>query len=721
MLGLVDNKFIIGRDEFSPISAEIHYFRVQKRYWSICFERIKKAGFRIISSFVPWNLHEEQPGKFDFQGFDNPFKDLVVFLELAREFGFKIILRPGPWIKSEWPGGGLPSYIFSDESLIARNNSGGLLMANNSGGVKPDYQPSYLHPKYISHVKRYIGGLVEAIQNYIFPKGPVFLIQLDNEITFGGNDKLFDADYNSYFTNELYPAFLENKYEHVKNLPSCYGKTRSFNNIAPPIELVLKRPDQLIQYFDWLEFKGNVLEDYITILRDRWESMGVGCMFSVTVPSSKDYIIPVPWEKIRSDRTILGTPIDSSDDINQIGRKLKLNQNLTGYCWSSQLAAGAPHNSDSHIPSVDYRKQRFLLISSLAAGLKGLNYYMFVGRNRWVGSPLDEDGTVNQSYDYIRKLNLAYDVIDISSTKSKSAIAIGIYKPYQWFNQIATKGGFDYINDLVNQTFSHLTLDFSGLSHNYDIYDLESSEGLMRLDEFNEKKIMFVPCAEIMSDELQKKLVEVITGGMTVVLIGILPKYNMLFKPSRILSKNLGLSTKISYGSAHITANDFSFKSLQYGYIQNKGTAKAIAKAGAKVVGAYKKLGKGKFYYFTYDLSAKGESGKLGFLKELLDENNITTPVSCSDPQIQVVIHTNDKGILLYILNTDLNPSTNVSTKKVVVAVDLSQVGFRQAKVVLHDIFDPEAKINTSSQAFKEGLIFEIGHLDARLYFIPKK
>jgi len=721
LLGFVDNKFVIGRDEFLPISAEIHYFRVQKRYWSICFERIKKSGFRIISSFVPWNLHEERPGEFDFQGFDNPFKDLVVFLELAREFGFKIILRPGPWIKSEWPDGGLPKYIFSDESLIARDSSGGLLMATNSGGVKPSYQPSYLHPKYISHVKRYIGGLVEAIQNYIFPKGPVFLIQLDNEITFGGNDELFSADYNSHFVNELYPAFLEDKYENVKNLPSCYGKTRSFNNITPPIELVLKKPDYLIQYFDWLEFKGRVVEDYITILRDRWESLGVGCMFSVTVPSSKDCTIPVSWEKIRSDRTILGTSIDSSDDINQISRKLRLNRNLAGYCWSSQLAAGAPHNNNSQPPLIDYRKQRFLLISSLAAGLKGLNYYMFVGRNLWAGSPLDEDGTVNENYDCIRKLNLAYDVIDISSTKSKSAIALGLYKPYQWFNQIIGESGFDYINDIVDQTFKYLTIDLGGLNYNYDIYDLESSNEFMRLDEFSEKKIMFVPCAEIMSDELQKRLVELVTGGMTVVFIGLLPKYNMHFKPSKILSKNLGLSTKISYSSANVTADDYSFKSLQYGYIQSRGTAKTIAKTGAKVIGVSKKLGKGKFYYFTYDLSAKGEPGKLGFLKKLLDENEISTPVSCSDPQIQVVIHTNDKGILLYILNTDMSTSTDNSTKKVIVAVDLSQAGFRQAKVVLHDIFDPEVKISTTSTALKEGIIFEIGNLDAHLYFIPKK
>jgi len=68
-----------------------------------------------------------------------------------------------------------------------------------------------------------------------------------------------------------------------------------------------------------------------------------------------------------------------------------------------------------------------------------------------------------------------------------------------------------------------------------------------------------------------------------------------------------------------------------------------------------------------------------------------------------------------------MSTSTDNSTKKVIVAVDLSQAGFRQAKVVLHDIFDPEVKISTTSTALKEGIIFEIGNLDAHLYFIPKK
>ena len=62
MLKVANNKLVIGKEEYYPFSAEMHYFRVNKRYWSICFERIRKAGFRIISTCVPWNLHESAIG-----------------------------------------------------------------------------------------------------------------------------------------------------------------------------------------------------------------------------------------------------------------------------------------------------------------------------------------------------------------------------------------------------------------------------------------------------------------------------------------------------------------------------------------------------------------------------------------------------------------------------------------------------------------------------------
>lgn len=54
---------------------------------------------------MPWNLHEPEPGKFDFTG----MLDVSAFLKMAQSLKLHVILRPGPYICSEWDFGGLPA------------------------------------------------------------------------------------------------------------------------------------------------------------------------------------------------------------------------------------------------------------------------------------------------------------------------------------------------------------------------------------------------------------------------------------------------------------------------------------------------------------------------------------------------------------------------------------------------------------------------------------
>ena len=153
MLGVIGNKFSIGRETYHPFSAELHYFRIEKRHWSICFERIKRAGYRIITTAVPWNIHQDDKKFIDFNGMTDPKKDLIVFLELAREFGFKVILRPGPWVGGQLKNGGLPEFLYRDLKLLARDAKGQELKLNDDYGVDGGYLPSYLHSNFQFYIR----------------------------------------------------------------------------------------------------------------------------------------------------------------------------------------------------------------------------------------------------------------------------------------------------------------------------------------------------------------------------------------------------------------------------------------------------------------------------------------------------------------------------------------------------------------------------------------
>ena len=213
MIALSEHKILIGKEEYLPFSAEIHYFRVPKRYWSICFERIKRAGFKIISTVIPWNHHEDQNREFDFSGFADQSKDLIVFIELAREFGFKMIVRPGPFINAQVNRNGLPSFLDKYPDIYAKNSEGKILRAVSQDDVEVSGFPSLMNPRYLNFVKHYLNGLTEIIKNYIYPRGPIFMIELGSDNFFGGNFDPKSSDYNEYNMKELYPEFLENLYQ----------------------------------------------------------------------------------------------------------------------------------------------------------------------------------------------------------------------------------------------------------------------------------------------------------------------------------------------------------------------------------------------------------------------------------------------------------------------------------------------------------------------------
>ena len=70
-------------------------------------QKAKALGCNAITTYVFWNLHEPRPGQFDFSG----NLDLAAYIRTAQEEGLYIILRPGPYICTEWDFGGLPAWL----------------------------------------------------------------------------------------------------------------------------------------------------------------------------------------------------------------------------------------------------------------------------------------------------------------------------------------------------------------------------------------------------------------------------------------------------------------------------------------------------------------------------------------------------------------------------------------------------------------------------------
>jgi beta-galactosidase len=115
--GWKGNDFLLDGKPFVIRSGEMHYPRVPRIYWRDRFKKARAMGLNVITTYVFWNLHEPSPGKFDFTG----DLDIAEFIREAGQEGLYVIVRPGPYICSEWDFGGFPAWLLKTPDIKVRS------------------------------------------------------------------------------------------------------------------------------------------------------------------------------------------------------------------------------------------------------------------------------------------------------------------------------------------------------------------------------------------------------------------------------------------------------------------------------------------------------------------------------------------------------------------------------------------------------------------------
>lgn len=99
------NQFLLDGKPFQILSGEMHYARIPRAYWRARMEMAKAMGLNTIATYVFWNVHEPEPGVWNFTGND----DLPEFLREAQQEGLHVILRAGPY--SPAPSGSSAGFL----------------------------------------------------------------------------------------------------------------------------------------------------------------------------------------------------------------------------------------------------------------------------------------------------------------------------------------------------------------------------------------------------------------------------------------------------------------------------------------------------------------------------------------------------------------------------------------------------------------------------------
>ncbi|MFH1701309.1 MAG: beta-galactosidase [Candidatus Zixiibacteriota bacterium] len=733
MLGVDQNRLTIGKDIYYPFSVEMHYFRIEKRYWSVCFEKIKRAGFRIISTAVPWNLHQGRNKDIDFNGFQDSRKDLIVFLELAREFGFKVILRPGPWISGQWKNGGIPDFVISDSELLARNARDEEIILTDSTGVAGGKLVSYMHPHFQHYLKNYFKNLIETTRNYIHPRGPVFMVEFDFETSFCHRTGAGDADYNDYVIKALYPAFLDQKYGEIKNLNSLYKeKNKDFINVEPPRDFAGFDIKNMPKVFDWFLFKEWYLSEFLSGMEDLFKSYTVLPFFFRSLYFKKEQPLPAFSLKLEGDEEhLLGASVFPDGTAFDLMQKARFMRTMTPFAWAPSFISGSmtsdKKESEHMFPITDGRR-RFFIAAGLAGGFKGFNHYMFVNRDHWYGAPIDHDGAIGVGFEIIKRLNIAIPKMGVNVIKPDNSLAAAFYRPYQWLSEFEKTSAFCYVGRLLRETFNGACRDFSRLCFDYGIGDISDAEKLHGF------KTILIPVCEFMSKEAQENIIKLAEKGINVILVGLMPKYDEMGKDLSLISKKLRIKTTLGEGIGSIDfGKSETFLSYIYGTIRTTDAKnKKLATANGKTVGVLSSRLKGKVFFFSYDIASGGDFRKLKHLEEILEMAKLSSPIYVSDPNVEVVLHKNDKKFVLYLLAPpagDLSDATDMRSKDILLRIDLRKMGFKGAKIKLIDQFgnndaeDPAERdepIKTSVDELKNGISLNIDFPDAKMLLISK-
>ncbi|MGW0581281.1 glycoside hydrolase family 35 protein [Streptomyces sp. NPDC002920] len=172
--------FLLHGEPFRILSGALHYFRVHPDQWTDRLRKARLMGLNTVETYVPWNLHEPEPGTLDLDG----LLDLPRFLRLADAEGLRVLLRPGPFICAEWDGGGLPFWLTADPTVRLRTSD----------------------PRFTDAVDRYLDLLLPPLLPYMAAAGgPVIAVQVENEYGAYGDD----AAYLKHLENSLRSRGIE--------------------------------------------------------------------------------------------------------------------------------------------------------------------------------------------------------------------------------------------------------------------------------------------------------------------------------------------------------------------------------------------------------------------------------------------------------------------------------------------------------------------------------
>lgn len=642
--------FFINGQETMLIGGEIHYFRVPKDQWKDRILKAKEAGFNLISTYIPWIIHEKEEGIYDFED----QKDIEYFLKLIKEQNMYCLLRPGPYVMSELKNEGLPNWIFENYPEIRAVDRNG--QKHNSKTV------SYNHPVFLNNVSKWYKKICGIISEYLITSGgPVILFQLDNEVGMM-NWITNNPDLNDFTVNEF-----------IKYLQNTENKSFTKDEIITAMKSENK--NSLYIQNSYMEFMRFYYKNYFLFLKNEAEKNSINVPFVVNVHGftnldyakrGNEYPIGLSQlkEVMRTENIIsagdyyIGNIISENyTDIIISNIFTKALQNKEQPLFSAEFQSGSIFNYPKLQPCTHELNTRICV----GNGMKGFNYYMFAGGKHyedgiWIfnryhdwQAPVSPDGEKRISYDYIKNtVNiLKASEKEIINSENIYDVCFGFYPDYfrtEYKNEI-----FEIIKNKRNTGIFYGFLR-GVLAENYQ------TDAVNIIDEEIEKydKLIIFSTA-YMDEKIQLKIVNYINNGGNVLLYPEIPVYNMNGEKCEILKNfiNTDIVSDMIYRFADVLGTEcIAVNSAQtYSGLKSNEILGKIEETDETAV-FQRKIGKGKIIVMGINFEMNFIHHK-NFIKEIMSYFGVKKHTDIISEDINLSVKKYKESYLFFINNFD--------------------------------------------------------------------
>ncbi|MEM3425165.1 MAG: beta-galactosidase [Thermoproteota archaeon] len=401
--------FTLNNEKVEFLSGEFHYWRVKIENWDKIMNKLREAGLRIISTYIPWDFHKIGE-EFDFEGDTDPQRALNRFIDLVEEKGFLMMVRPGPYIYAEWRYGGVPEEAFR-------------------------------HHRFSEEFRRLASNYIRKVcdksivPNQATKGGPIFVLQVDNEVD----------PWVRYYRDQLglsrgkgpFKDFLAQKYGRIEALNDAWDSDyESFEEIESYEEHPLARgnrePENLLRYLDYRAFLDWSVEQIISWTREEYRRNGVEIPMLVNTyddPTFHDLarlsrIVDLPCMDIYLKKHL------PKSEVMKLSYWVRAYAAYTVYPIATEFQSGIWTDALYSTGPIDGTHERLLGLSAMAWGLKGWNWYMAVGRDNWTCAPVNEWGLINPDvYQSIQELSKIYRFVKPYNLEKLTSIALVHYRP----------------------------------------------------------------------------------------------------------------------------------------------------------------------------------------------------------------------------------------------------------------------------------------------------